>query len=66
LLSSINITRTTTLDPRGMRAVAVACKDKTFFLKHVGGHPDKRGKDKALLDGRLWHELPPIAESVPA
>jgi protein gp37 len=37
-----------------------------FFLKQLGGHPDKRGGDKALLDGRLWHEMPPLrrAESV--
>jgi protein gp37 len=29
-----------------------------FFLKQLGGHPDKRGKDKALLDGRLYRALP--------
>lgn len=29
-----------------------------FFLKQLGGYPDKRGKDKARLDGRLWRELP--------
>jgi protein gp37 len=29
-----------------------------FFLKQLGGHPDKRGHDKALLDGRLWREMP--------
>lgn len=29
-----------------------------FFLKQLGGHPDKRGHDRALLDGRLWHEMP--------
>ena len=37
-----------------------------FFLKQLGGHPDKRGKEKALLDGRLWHELPAIAAVVPS
>ncbi len=36
-----------------------------FFLKQLGGHPNKRGKDKALLDGALWHELPPIALATP-
>ena len=29
-----------------------------FFLKQLGGHPSKRGGDKALLDGRRWIELP--------
>jgi protein gp37 len=29
-----------------------------FFLKQLGGHPDKRGKDKARLDGRLWRQFP--------
>ncbi len=31
-----------------------------FFLKQLGGHPGKRGKDQALLDGRLWRELPRV------
>lgn len=29
-----------------------------FFLKQLGGYPDKRGHHKAVLDGRLWRELP--------
>lgn len=29
-----------------------------FFLKQLGGWPDKRGSDKAVLDDRQWHELP--------
>jgi protein gp37 len=29
-----------------------------FFLKQLGGHPNKRGHDQALLDGRLWREVP--------
>jgi len=29
-----------------------------FFLKQLGGWPDKRGHDRALLDGRLWHDMP--------
>lgn len=29
-----------------------------FFLKQLGGHPDKRGHEKAVLDGRLWREMP--------
>jgi protein gp37 len=31
-----------------------------FFLKQLGGFPDKRGHDKALLDGRLWREMPEV------
>lgn len=29
-----------------------------FFLKQLGGHPDKRGHDAALLDGRRHLEMP--------
>ncbi len=29
-----------------------------YFLKQLGGHPDKRGGDKALLDGVLHHAYP--------
>ncbi|MEZ4473137.1 MAG: phage Gp37/Gp68 family protein [bacterium] len=29
-----------------------------FFLKQLGGERDKRGGDKALLDGQLWREVP--------
>ena len=29
-----------------------------FFLKQLGGFPDKRGHDKAVLDGRAWKEWP--------
>ena len=29
-----------------------------FFLKQLGGAIHKRGKDRALLDGRLWREMP--------
>lgn len=29
-----------------------------FFLKQLGGHPDKRGHEKAVLDGRRWLEMP--------
>ena len=32
--------------------------DTPFFLKQLGGWPDKRGGDKALLDGRLHREFP--------
>ena len=29
-----------------------------FFLKQLGGHPDKRGGAKARLDGRRWTQRP--------
>jgi protein gp37 len=29
-----------------------------FFLKQLGGHPDKRGGDAAVLDGREWKDFP--------
>lgn len=29
-----------------------------FFLKQLGGFPDKRGHDKALLDGKRYTEMP--------
>ena len=34
----------------------------SFFLKQLGGVRDKRGGDKALLDGRLYREFPPVSE----
>jgi protein gp37 len=36
-----------------------------FFLKQLGGYPDKRGGELAVLDGRMWHEMPgryPVAD----
>ena len=30
----------------------------SFFLKQLGGFPDKRGGLKATLDGQLWDEMP--------
>jgi protein gp37 len=32
----------------------------SFFLKQLGGHPDKRGHEKAVLDGQRWTEMPPV------
>lgn len=29
-----------------------------FFLKQLGGHPQKRGGADAVLDGRMWQEWP--------
>jgi protein gp37 len=31
----------------------------SFFLKQLGGHPDKRSHEAAVLDGRRWTESPP-------
>jgi protein gp37 len=32
-----------------------------FFLKQLGGFPDKRGHEKALLDGKRYLEMPAVA-----
>ena len=29
-----------------------------YFLKQLSGFPDRRGDERALLDGRLWREMP--------
>jgi protein gp37 len=29
-----------------------------FFLKQLGGHPDKRGHDRAVLDSFAWRQMP--------
>jgi protein gp37 len=36
------------------------CRDAgvAFFLKQLGGHPSKRGGEKAVIGGRRWVELP--------
>jgi protein gp37 len=44
---------------RELRRACKATRTK-FFLKQLGGHPSKRGGDEAVLDGRRWHDLPPI------
>ena len=43
-----------------VRAIRAQCRASRvpFFLKQLGGAVDKRGKDRALLDGRLWREMP--------
>ena len=42
------------------RALKDQCREAgvKFFLKQLGGFPDKRGGPKALLDGRRWTEMP--------
>lgn len=32
--------------------------DVAFFLKQLGGNPNKRGGDQALLEGETYHEMP--------
>lgn len=43
-----------------LRDLRDQCVDNgvAFFLKQLGGHPDKRGHEKAVLDGREWKEMP--------
>ena len=51
-------------DVEWYRSLRDQCRDlphTAFFLKQLGGHPDKLGHDKALLDGRLWREMPEVA-----
>jgi protein gp37 len=47
-------------DPGWIRELRDACEatGTSFFLKQLGGHPQKRGGEKAVLDGRLWRHLP--------
>jgi protein gp37 len=47
-------------DPGWLRDLRDRCADAgvPFFLKQLGGHPNKRGHDQAVLDGRTHHELP--------
>lgn len=33
-----------------------------FFLKQLGGHPDARAHEKAVLDGRTYTEMPKLTE----
>lgn len=42
------------------RAIREQCEHAgvAFFLKQLGGPRDKRGGDRATLDGRLWRDLP--------
>lgn len=48
------------------RELRDACRAQgvAFFLKQLGGHPSKRGGEKARLDRRLWHEMPATAGRV--
>jgi protein gp37 len=47
-------------DVHWIRELRDVCESTStaFFLKQLGGHPDKRGKDRARLDGRLWRQFP--------
>lgn len=38
------------------------CEDHQIpvFLKQLGGFPDKRGGEAAVIDGRSWHEFPEV------
>ena len=43
-----------------VRSLLADCKlhDVPFFLKQLGGWPDPKAHDKAVLDGRRWTEMP--------
>ncbi len=45
------------------KAIQKQCKGRgvAFFLKQLGGFPDKRGHEKALLDGKRYVEMPMVS-----
>jgi protein gp37 len=47
-------------EPAWVRSLRDQCQEVgvAFFLKQLGGRGDKRGHEKALLDGRRWLEMP--------
>lgn len=48
------------MDLETVRMMRDACVSMRvpFFLKQLGGHPDARSHEKAVLDGRTWTEMP--------
>jgi len=44
------------------RFVIQQCENRNVpvFLKQLGGYPDKRGGDKAIIDGRRWQQFPDV------
>lgn len=53
-------------DSDWLRQIRNQCheSDVPFFLKQLGGWPDKRGHDEAVLDGERWVQIP--GQMVPA
>jgi protein gp37 len=51
-----------------IREVHAGCVENgvAFFLKQLGGWPDKRGGEKAVPDGVRYQELPPASSAVAA
>jgi protein gp37 len=54
------------MDPAWVREIRDQCASAgvAFFFKQWGGVGDKRGGDRAMLDGRTWRGLP-IVEATP-
>lgn len=52
-------------DPKWFRELRDACllSGVPFFLKQLGGHPNKRGGDQAILDGVRWTGRPAASSS---
>ena len=50
------------LEAEWVRKIRDDCKSAgvSFFFKQWGGHPNRRGHDCALLDGRIWRDLPVV------
>jgi protein gp37 len=55
-------------DIQWFRELRDACRQQgtAFFLKQLGGHPNKRGGDDARLDARLHHAMPTHRRARPA
>lgn len=47
-------------NPNWLREIRDYCVERgiPYFLKQLGGHPDKHSHEKAILDGRTWCEMP--------
>jgi protein gp37 len=47
---------------KGIQSLCLA-QGVPFFLKQLGGRVDKRGGERARLDGRLWREFPDTSQA---
>jgi protein gp37 len=51
------------MDIEWTRSIRDQCAESevAFFLKQLGGVKDKRAREQAILDGRLWKEWPSVS-----
>ena len=47
-----------------IRDLCAQCQETRvpFFLKQLGGHPKSRGHEEAILDGKMWREMPKLLQ----